>query len=367
MAVLLGMTLIPAVLVLLVGSELIRNSVDRWFNAPMDDVLSSANTIAGDYYQERQRLVARSAQRLARAVGGIDLASALGRHRACGRRAGRGAGACGPCGDLSTRRDRAAAASTARPGGGRRRSHRCHREFTRESATRLAERVASGSGLAPVVERLPDGGDLIRSAVEIRARPGGPPQGVVIASEYITAEFAARARRMTQAYEDYQQLRVLKQPLAGVYLSFFLMLTLMILVAATWMGLYLAKRITRPVQMLAAAANEIGAGHLDHRVEAGDQRRVRIAYRGIQPHGGGSVDQPTEARTFLGRARAETSGRRGTAALRGDDPRAHRDWSDFRRHRRPRAHVQRRRVAPARARLQRVRSSGHSTSSARQS
>src|SRR5262245_41708734 len=73
-AVLLGMTLIPAVLVLLVGSELIRNSVDRWFNAPMDDVLSSANTIAGDYYQERWRLVAAEAQRLARAVGGIDLA-----------------------------------------------------------------------------------------------------------------------------------------------------------------------------------------------------------------------------------------------------------------------------------------------------
>ena len=48
-AVLLGMTLIPSILVLLVGSELIRNSVDRWFNAPMDDVLSSANAIAGDY------------------------------------------------------------------------------------------------------------------------------------------------------------------------------------------------------------------------------------------------------------------------------------------------------------------------------
>ena len=73
---------------------------------------------------------------------------------------------------------------------------------------------------------------------------------------------------MTEAYEAYQQLRVLKQPLTGVYLSFFLMLTLMILVGATWMGLYLAKRITRPVQTLAAAADEIGAGHLDHRVKA---------------------------------------------------------------------------------------------------
>jgi two-component system nitrogen regulation sensor histidine kinase NtrY len=46
------------------------------------------------------------------------------------------------------------------------------------------------------------------------------------------------------------------------------MLTLMILVGSTWMGLYLAKRITRPVQMLAVAANEIGAGHFDYRVEA---------------------------------------------------------------------------------------------------
>ena len=55
-AVLLGMTLIPSILVLLVGSELIRNSTDRWFNAPMDEVLSSANRIAGDYYAERQRL-----------------------------------------------------------------------------------------------------------------------------------------------------------------------------------------------------------------------------------------------------------------------------------------------------------------------
>src|SRR5712691_6998085 len=72
-AVLLGMTIVPAVLVLLVGSEVIRNSVDRWFNAPMHDVLSSANAIAGDYYQEQQRLVSREAQRMARALASLDL------------------------------------------------------------------------------------------------------------------------------------------------------------------------------------------------------------------------------------------------------------------------------------------------------
>ena len=68
-ALLLGMTLIPAVLVLLVGSELIRNSVDRWFNAPMDEMLSSANEIASDYYRERQRIVSDQAGRIARGSG----------------------------------------------------------------------------------------------------------------------------------------------------------------------------------------------------------------------------------------------------------------------------------------------------------
>src|SRR6186997_304551 len=56
-AVLLGMTFIPAVLVLIVGSDLIRNSVDRWFNAPVDDVLTLAENIAGDYYHDRQARV----------------------------------------------------------------------------------------------------------------------------------------------------------------------------------------------------------------------------------------------------------------------------------------------------------------------
>src|SRR5689334_7022055 len=73
--ILLAMTIVPAVLVLLVGSEVIRNSVDRWFNAPMNDVLSSANAIAGDYYQEQQRLVSTEAERMARMLASSDLST----------------------------------------------------------------------------------------------------------------------------------------------------------------------------------------------------------------------------------------------------------------------------------------------------
>src|SRR5260370_15650158 len=73
---LLGMTFVPAVLVLVVGSELISTNLDRWFNAPMDEVLSSANRIASDYYRERQMLVSDHAARIARALSTVALSAA---------------------------------------------------------------------------------------------------------------------------------------------------------------------------------------------------------------------------------------------------------------------------------------------------
>src|SRR2546425_8848570 len=70
---LLVMTFVPSVLVLIVGSEIIRTSVDRWFNTPMDEILTSANKIASDYYHERQMLVSDHAARIARALASVDL------------------------------------------------------------------------------------------------------------------------------------------------------------------------------------------------------------------------------------------------------------------------------------------------------
>ena len=140
--------------------------------------------------------------------------------------------------------------------------------IARAGADRLAALNVSGSPDDWTLEPLPggDGRQFLRVAQAIRT-PDGRLSGVIIASDVLTGEMAERARRMTQAYEAYTQLRVLKQPLAGVYLSFFVMVTLLILVGSTWMGLYLAKRITRPVQMLSAAAREIGAGRLEQRIE----------------------------------------------------------------------------------------------------
>src|SRR5262249_40180064 len=263
-ALLLAMTLVPAVLVLIVGSELISRSVDRWFNAPMDEILGSANQIAADYYQERQLQPSGHSPGMARALAPVDLHNAdvrpirdlLAPEVTLQRVQMVEVYRVGPVvGSLPQLQPVVDLATPSLPRG-----------YSRAAADRLAAQVLAGSKETRSVEALGASGDLLRAAAVIRAR-GGQATGVVVATAYLTGELASRSRRMTQAFENYQQMRVLKQPLAGVYLSFFLMVTLLILFGATWMGSYLAKRITRPVQLLSAAAREIGAGHLDQRIE----------------------------------------------------------------------------------------------------
>ncbi|HSL81731.1 MAG TPA: ATP-binding protein, partial [Thermoanaerobaculia bacterium] len=58
-----------------------------------------------------------------------------------------------------------------------------------------------------------------------------------------------------------------KDTLKGSHILLFLLGTLLILLASSWVGLYLARRITVPIQALAEGTERIGRGDLDHRVE----------------------------------------------------------------------------------------------------
>jgi two-component system nitrogen regulation sensor histidine kinase NtrY len=263
-ALMLGMTLVPAVLVLIVGSELIRTNIDRWFNAPMAEILSSANQIAGDYYHEQQMVASDHANRFARTLASVDLGNADVRpirdllapevtlQRVQMVEVYRAVPSAGSLPSIEPVVD---VAAPALPPG-----------HSRAAVDRLAAQAAAGLADARSIETLGTSGDLLHAAAVIRGKDG-KPSGVVVATTYLTGDMAARSRRMTKAFEDYNQLRVLKRPLTGLYLSFFLMVTLLILFGAIWMGSYMAKRISRPVLLLSAAAKEIGAGRLDQRVE----------------------------------------------------------------------------------------------------
>jgi two-component system, NtrC family, nitrogen regulation sensor histidine kinase NtrY len=258
---LLGLTIVPSLLVLAVGGELIRSVTQLWFSQPVDEVLRSATELGGSYYREHEGLMADHAQRIARlipasalAAGNIEavraaIAPEVTRGRLDLVEVYRLAGSAMPTALVAVE------------------SPLVPRGHTKGVADRLAEHVASGTGEAQTLDSLDGGAELVRAGSLVREPSTNRPVGVVIASGFLSGDLATHARRITEIYESYSQLHAMRRPLQGVYLSLFLMMTLMILVSATWTGLYLAKRITRPVQLLAAGAREIGAGRLDHRIE----------------------------------------------------------------------------------------------------
>ena len=258
---LLGLTIVPSLLVLAVGGELIRSVTQLWFSQPLDEVLRSANEIGGNYYHEHEVLMVDNAERIARSIpapavtaGNIEAVRlAIAREVTQGN-----------LGLVEVYRIGSSGVPTALVAV---ESPSVPRGHTKGVADRLAERVASGSSDTQTLDSLDGVGELVRGGAIIRDAVSNRTVGVVIASGLLSGDVAKHARRITEAYENYSQLHALRRPLQGVYLSLFLMMTLMILVSATWTGLYLAKRITRPVQMLAAGAREIGAGRLDHRIE----------------------------------------------------------------------------------------------------
>jgi two-component system, NtrC family, nitrogen regulation sensor histidine kinase NtrY len=257
---LLGLTIVPALLVLLVGSWLIRSSTQKWVSQPVDAVLNSAKQIAAEYYREREALVVGHAAAVASAVPAAALRAgdSAAIRRLIETEVARGRVRRLEVYTVMTGDNPLPLVAAEAP--------LAPRTDVRASSDRFAAGVLRGNTTI-AHEALDPAGELVQAGALITDPVTKQPVGVVIASDFLTGELASESRRIISAFENYSKLRVLTRPLQGMYLSLFLMMTLMILVSATWMGLYLAKRITRPVHMLAQGAREIGAGHLDHRIE----------------------------------------------------------------------------------------------------
>ena len=145
-------------------------------------------------------------------------------------------------------------------------------------------------------------------------------------------------------------MRVLKRPLTGVYLLFFLMVTL----------LHSRRRHVDgavPRQADHAARADAGGRRARNRRRpsrparrAAEQRRVRLARRGVQLDGRRTGHQPAHGRAIDVRARTQARRGRDPAPLHRDDSRAHHDRRGVGRRRRHGDDDQQRRVAAAQPR-----------------
>jgi two-component system, NtrC family, nitrogen regulation sensor histidine kinase NtrY len=136
---------------------------------------------------------------------------------------------------------------------------------------RVRDPLISPSTLDPALKyksSLPDGGEVwqTRTAAFLAARAAFG-SGSLLVGRRLPVEFPARyddIESQTATYSaQWEQIRTFKTQIL-LTLSLF---TLLLLSAATWSAVYLAKQVTVPIQALAEATHQIAAGHLDTHVQ----------------------------------------------------------------------------------------------------
>src|SRR5438445_98945 len=139
---------------------------------------------------------------------------------------------------------------------------------TRELSEVQLKRGLAGQEVTTVRELT--SGDLIEAVTPIWAARGGERHviGAVVVGTHVTERLEAKVRGISQAFREYKQLKLLKNPIKGIYILLFLLMTLIVVFGFTWFGLYLARGITGPIEQLAEGTREVAAGNLAYKVQA---------------------------------------------------------------------------------------------------
>jgi two-component system nitrogen regulation sensor histidine kinase NtrY len=262
----LSLSLAPAILIFIIASNFINKSIEGWFKPQVEKPLDQALSIAQTYYQTLEGTALRHGLHLARGITregllaedrreallayvderlnllGITAISVLDSQ---GREILHVADPL--LGDLPTR---AFDPSQLRQG-------------------------LSGQEMTTVREI--DTGDLIQAVVPVWSpAPDRRLLGLVGVGIHVSQRLESRVRGISQAFNEYKQLQLLKNPIKGIYILLFLLMTLIIVFSVTWLGLYLARGITVPIEQLVQGTHEVAAGNLSYRVETRGEDEIGV-------------------------------------------------------------------------------------------
>ncbi|HZI93461.1 MAG TPA: ATP-binding protein [Patescibacteria group bacterium] len=261
----LGLCLVPSVLLFTTAVSIIDRSIERWFSTDVDKISEDSRAVVDVYYSDQKKRCERFAG---------DIAADLTQHRL-------------PEGGRSELLRGMDAALQMR-----------HLDlvsvyFRGEEPLTVANPRMPVGDLKPIPEEVlaeglkggtfswQDGlgsGQLVRSGVPLFASQRHEVIGVAVAGSYVGKETAAMTSEIARNVDNYRQLKLQKSNIKRVYVLGFGLIALLILFSATWVGLYLARGITVPIQMLAEGTREVSSGNLEYQIglDAGDELGILV-------------------------------------------------------------------------------------------
>ncbi len=122
--------------------------------------------------------------------------------------------------------------------------------------------------------------DFLVTAVPLTQKLDGELSvwGYIVTMSHIPKTALQKIESIRKYYEEYKQQSLLKWPVSANYYITFLLVTLLILFSAIWLGFYMARGITVPIQELAEGTRRIAEGDLEFKigVQANDEIGVLV-------------------------------------------------------------------------------------------
>ena len=249
----LGMAIGPALLIVLVGSDVIRHTVDRWFSVDVERMLSSSQvlgTALRDSLRTRARVHARTLAHEITTRGLLEGDAQSRLHRVV---------------ELRAREMELAAVDVVSPAGvlvaivSPRLPRGAVEPLLGET---LIVRALAGEESEDAVPLTT--GELLRVAVPAGSRLA---RGAVVVSTLLPGEVARSTHEIEDGYVKFQQTKLKKEPIKALYVAWYLLPALLVLFGGGWLALYVASRITTPLRLVALGAERIAAGERGVRVD----------------------------------------------------------------------------------------------------
>ena len=146
---------------------------------------------------------------------------------------------------------------------------------------------------------------------------------VVVAALPMPQGLSQTTARIRSGADAYWELFRSRNQIRTIFFLMLLLITVFVFFSSVWLALFLSKQITRPVEALADAMDEIAAGKYDHRVALIATGEMGDLVRAFNHMAADLGRQPPVGRDFIGATDRGQPGHRGAPPRTGDHRRDH--------------------------------------------
>ncbi len=255
----LCLSLLPTILLFFVALQFISSSVDYWFNSSIEQSLQESLGLARSVIEDTGNHAADSSERIATKMDGykVDSLSKEALTDLLNQMLYLTPASIPSM--LTLRVDQADIEVTVATRGLR-------AIAPPQIPVETLQKVRTGKEAESIIQKT-ERGDLVRHVSTITLGPSPGITGILVTSLLIDQNKLDSMTRISGGIEDYQQLIHLKDPFKFWLLLILLIVTLLIVFAAIWFGLRIARTITEPVDRLASATKRISEGDFEFTIK----------------------------------------------------------------------------------------------------